>query len=310
MKYEMNGFAGAHGALRVCGSDLVDSKGEKIQLRGMSTHGMAWYPQFVCRETFAFMRDSWKINCVRLAMYTYEPQGYCTDGDKEALKALVRRGVDAATELGLYVIVDWHILNDRNPLVYQSEAIAFFDEMSRLYADHENVLYEICNEPNTSASWEDVTAYANAVIPVIRANAPDSVILVGTPTWSQDIHLALAQPLEFPNLMYTLHFYAATHKQELRDRMRFCMEQGLPVFVSEFGICDASGNGALDYEQAAAWQKLIMDYNASFMCWNLSNCDESSAILRAKCTKLSGWEDEDMNDQGKWISRWFISADR
>ena len=120
-----------HGGLSVKGTDLVDANGAKFQLRGMSTHGLAWFPQFVNYNTFKYLRDDWNTNCIRLAMYTYENGGYCTDGNKEQLKALVSSGVDYATQLGMYVIIDWHVLNDRDPNTYKSEAIKFFDDMSR-----------------------------------------------------------------------------------------------------------------------------------------------------------------------------------
>lgn len=293
--------------LQVIGADLCDANGEKIQLRGMSTHGLAWFPQYVNYETFQFMRDEWNINCVRLAMYTHEYGGYCSGGDQEKLKELVRNGVDYATKLGLYVIIDWHVLNEKDPLVYKDEAIAFFDEMSKLYADYTNVIYEICNEPNTTGTWDKITEYANEVIPVIRANDPDCVILVGTPTWSQEVDKALANPLEFDNIMYTLHFYAATHTEWLRSRMETCIQKGLPIFVSEFGICDASGNGNIDLEQAEKWKELIEQYNVSYICWNLSNNSESSAILQTTCAKLSGWTEEDLSEQGIWIRDCFLS---
>lgn len=296
-----------HGALSVNGADLVDANGEKFQLRGMSTHGIAWFPDYVCEETFTALRDEWNTNCVRIAMYTHESQGYCSDGDKEYIKGLVEKGVDIATDLGMYVIIDWHVLNEGSPLVYKDEAVAFFDEMSKKYADHANVLYEICNEPNRNASWDKVTEYANEVIPVIRANAPDSVIIVGTPTWSQEIDKAAAEPLSYDNLMYTLHFYAATHKDFLRDRMEMCISRGLPVFVSEFGICDASGNGAVDIEQANLWKDMIEKYNVSYMCWNLSNKNESSAVIAPDCSKLSGWTDDELSEEGRWIKEWFTS---
>lgn len=295
-----------HGALHVEGCDLVGSQGEKVQLYGMSTHGIAWYPQYVCEETFTALRDEWNTNCIRLAMYTYEDHGYCTDGDKEEIKALVKKGVDLATDLGMYVIIDWHILNEKSPLVYEEEAKAFFQEMSSTYADYDNVLYEICNEPNSGPSWQDVKDYANEIIPIIRANDEDAVIIVGTTTWSQDIQDALADPLDYDNLMYTLHFYAATHKDDLRNRLVECHEKGLPVYVSEFGICDASGNGGLDYASAEAWMDLIDEYNLSFQCWNLANKNESSSVFKEDCTKLSGWEDADMNDQGIWIKDVFL----
>lgn len=298
---------GKHGVLSVNGTDLVDSNGRKYQLRGMSTHGIAWFPDYINADTFKYLRDDWNTNCIRLAMYTHENNGYCTDGNKDWIKGLVKSGVDYATDLGMYVIIDWHVLGEQSPLRYKDEALKFFDEMSKLYADRGNVIYEICNEPNSSASWRDITAYANEVIPVIRANDPDSVILVGTPTWSQDIDQALSAPLSYDNVMYTLHFYAATHTDWLRSRMENCIKSGLPVFVSEFGTCDASGNGAVDVGQSNQWKDLIERYNVSYMCWNLANKNESSSIISSGCSKLYGWNDNELSRQGKWIRDWFVS---
>lgn len=298
---------GKHGALSVKGTDLVGASGEKVQLRGMSTHGIAWFPQYVNFDTFKYLRDDWNTNCVRLAMYTHENGGYCSGGNKEQLKTLVKNGVDYASQLGMYVIVDWHVLNEQNPLTYKEEAKKFFEEMSKQFADKDNVIYEICNEPNGSGSWQDVTTYANEVIPIIRANDPNSVILVGTPQWSQNIDQALAAPLKFDNVMYTLHFYAATHTDWLRSKMENCINSGLPVFVSEFGTCDASGNGAVDFGQSNAWKDIIEKHNVSYMCWNLANKNESSSIIASGCSKLYGWSDGELSTQGKWIRDWFKS---
>lgn len=294
-----------HGALHVDGADLMDENGEKFQLYGMSTHGIGWFPQYINQDSFRTLRDDWNTNCIRLAMYTAETGGYCTDGNQEDLKALVKSGVEYAAQLGMYVIIDWHILSDQNPNTYKDSALAFFEEMSSAYKDYDNVLYEICNEPNTSASWEDVKNYANEVIPVIRANNDSAVIIVGTPTWSQDIDQAAASPLEFDNIMYSLHFYAATHTDSLRSRLETCEENGLPVFISEFGMCDASGNGGNDFKQTQKWMDLIEKYNVSFMCWNLANKDESSSVFKADSTRLSDWTEDDMNESGKWIRSYF-----
>lgn len=137
----------------------------------------------------------------------------CSGGDQEQLKALVRCGVEHATRQDLYVILDWHILSDGNPQIYKEDAKAFFQEMSREYAGYPNVLYEICNEPNGGTGWQEIKSYAQEVIGVIRANDPDAVILVGTPNWSQYVDQAAADPIQgYDNLMYTLHFYAATHR--------------------------------------------------------------------------------------------------
>lgn len=290
------------GALRVEGTRLVDSHGNDVQLKGISTHGIGWYPDYINAECFRQFHEEWKVNVIRLAMYTAESGGYCTDGDKEYLKDLVRSGVSYATENDMYVIIDWHILSDNDPNMHLDEAKAFFAEMSEEYAGYENVLYEICNEPNGSTTWEDIKAYAGEIIPVIRENAKDAVILVGTPNWSQYVDQAAASPItEYGNLMYVLHFYAATHKDDLRNTMAAAIDAGLPVFVSEYGICDASGNGAIDEAQAEQWVKLMNDYGVSYIAWNISNKNETSAIFKSTCTKSSSFDESDLSSSGLWL---------
>lgn len=296
---------GQHGALHVENGKLTDADGNTVQLYGMSTHGIAWFPQYINYDSFRTLRDDWNTNCIRLAMYTAEYGGYCAGGDKEQLKQLVRDGVSYATELGMYVIVDWHILSDCDPNQNKDEAIAFFREMAEVFADNDNVLYEICNEPNGGTSWNSIKSYAEEVIPVIRAQKPDAVILVGTPTWSQEIDKAAASPLDDSNVMYTLHFYAGTHKDDLRNRLETCVQNGLPVFVSEFGMCDASGNGANDFVSTTKWLDLLNKYQISFCCWNLANKDESSSVFKASSTALSDWTDDDFNESGRWIRDYF-----
>ena len=296
---------GQHGALHVENGKLTGADGNTVQLYGMSTHGIAWFPQYINYDSFRTLRDDWNTNCIRLAMYTAEYGGYCAGGDKEQLKQLVRDGVSYATELGMYVIVDWHILSDCDPNQNKDEAIAFFREMSEAFADNDNVLYEICNEPNSGTSWDSIKSYAEEVIPVIREQKPDAVILVGTPTWSQEIDKAAASPLTFDNVMYTLHFYAGTHKDDLRNRLETCAQNNLPVFVSEFGMCDASGNGTNDFDSTTKWLDLLNKYQISFCCWNLANKDESSSVFKAASTALSDWTDEDFNESGRWIRDYF-----
>lgn len=300
---------GRHGKLSVNGTDLVDKNGEQYQLYGMSTHGIAWYPQYVSYVSFMTLRDMWNTNCIRLAMYTDENLGYCSNGDKEELKALIRSGVEYADRLGMYVIIDWHILNDHDPNVYKDEALDFFREMTELYKDHDNIIYEICNEPNTSAEWSDVKSYAEEVIPVIRGNDSDAVVIVGTPTWCQDIDKALADPLDFDNVMYSLHFYAETHKDWLRDRMESCIESGLPVFISEFNICNASGQGNVNTEEGEKWYELIEKYNLSYMCWSLANNSDSCCVFYADNPKLASWTEDDLSASGKWVVEKFKSEE-
>lgn len=301
-RQEGNAAATASGALRVDGAHLVDGDGRPVQLKGASTHGLAWFPGYVNEACFRELRDRWQMNVVRLAMYTAESGGYCSGGNREELKELIRSGVDAAARQGMYAIIDWHILSDGNPNLHLEEAKAFFDEMSGEFAGRGNVLYEICNEPNGGTSWADIKAYAEEIIPVIRSHDSDAVILIGTPEWCQRIDEAAADPiLGYDNLMYTFHFYAATHKEELRGRLSRALDAGLPVFVSEYGICDASGSGSIDEKQAGQWLDLLDKHQVSWVVWNLSNKQETSALFKSSCNKLSGFGGEDLSSSGQWI---------
>ena len=206
-----------HGNLSVNGTSIVDKNGEKFSLRGVSTHGIAWFPQYVNYETFKFMRDEWKINVIRLAMYSDPNAGY-----NKGIPEKVKEGIEYAKSLGLYVIVDWHILNDNNPNMYKKEAIEFFKEIATKYKDDANIIYEICNEPNGNTEWEkDVKPYAKEVISEIRKIDTDAIIIVGTPRWCQDVDIVSQSPLgsEYTNVMYALHFYATTHRDDIRNKL-------------------------------------------------------------------------------------------
>lgn len=288
--------------LHVSGTRLLDPQDQPVQLKGISTHGIAWFPQYINADLFQQFHDEWHANVIRLAMYTAESGGYCQDGDQEYLKDLLDQGIRCATAAQMYVIVDWHILSDNDPNQHLEESLNFFDEISEKYKDYDNILYEICNEPNGSTTWQDIRHYALSVIPVIRAHDPDAVIIIGTPNWSQYVDQAAAEPItEYDNLMYTLHFYAATHKQDLRDRMVSALDAGLPIFVTEYGICDASGNGALDLTEAQEWVRLMDEKNISYVNWNLSNKAESSAMLLPSCTKTSDITAGDLSESGLWL---------
>lgn len=295
-------FASTHGALHVVGADLYDQNGDKLQLKGISTHGLHWFPQFVNRGSFQYFRDHWGANMIRLAMYTGEGGYLSSQEQQNKLKKQIQDAVSSCTDLGMYCIIDWHILSDGNPLSHVAEARSFFAEMSSVYKDHTNILYEICNEPNGNTSWNDIKAYAEQIIPVIHANDPDAVILVGTPTWSQAVDQAAADPIRpelATNIMYTLHFYAATHKDELRSKLLSARASGLPIFISEFSTCDASGNGAVDTASANAWFRLIKENNLSYAGWSLCNKNESSAILKSSTQNTSGnWNDHDFSETG------------
>lgn len=285
-----------HGALHVSGTDLKDSHGAKFQLKGVSTHGIAWFPQYVNKDAFQTLRDNYGINTIRLAMYTNKSEGYGPDAVNK-----VQEGVKYATELGMYVIIDWHILNDGNPNQHKSEAKKFFAKMSKKYGSQKNVIYEICNEPNGNVTWnKQIKPYAKTIVKTIRKHSKNAVIVIGTPTWSQDVDIVAQSPLKGKNLMYALHFYAGTHKEWNQEKLKTAHKKGLPVIVTEFSICDASGNGALDKASGNKWLRLLDRYNISYAAWSLCNKNESSALITSSCSKTSGWTNGDLSAAGKW----------
>lgn len=293
---------GYAGKLSVSGNQLC-ANGTPIQLRGVSTHGLSWFPEYV-NEAMIGELKAWGANVFRLAMYTAESGGYCVgdDANRARLKNLVKSGVEYATNQGMYVIIDWHILSDGNPNIYKQQAVAFFSEMAQLYKDNDHVLYEICNEPNGGVSWGEVKSYAQDVIAAIRQYDADGVILVGNPTWCQEIDKVAADPLTgYSNIMYTLHFYADTHRDDLRNKLVRAVSAGIPVFVSEFGICDASGNGAINTQQADLWIQTLNQYGISFVEWSLCNKAESASLIRSDCSRTNGITTEDLSESGKWL---------
>lgn len=292
-----NNLVSYNGFLQIKNNALVNQYGEKIQLKGVSTHGLQWYGEFANEQTIKTLRDDWNSNLFRIAMYTNE-NGYIQNRN---LKEKVKEIVNIAINLDMYVIIDWHILSDGNPNIYKEEAKEFFKEMSALYKDVPNVIFEICNEPNGNVSWDnDIKPYAEEIINIIRQNS-QNIIIVGTGTWSQDVDKASLNPINDNNTMYALHFYSGTHTQYLRDRAKEALNK-IPIFVSEWGVSDASGNGGVYLEEAQKWVDFMNENNLSWASWSLSNKNESSAILLPNAP-FNNISDEYLSEAGKFIKQ-------
>ncbi|MNQ01330.1 Endoglucanase 5A [compost metagenome] len=285
-------FVKKHGQLSVKGTQLVDKNQNPIVLRGMSFGWHSIWPRFYNAGAVNWLKKDFNCNIVRAAMgieigerpYLKEPEF-----SKEKIKAVI----DAAIKADIYVIIDWHSHN-----INLDEAKVFFAEMSKSYGKYPNVIYEIFNEPDYE-TWEEVKAYSEEVIQVIRENDPDNIILVGCPRWDQDIHLPAADPIRgYDNLMYTMHFYAATHEKWLRDRTDEAIKNGLPVFISESAGMEASGDGPLN---DVAWQEYIDWMEArklSWITWSVSDKDETCSILKTTAKSDGKWKDEDLKESG------------
>ena len=297
-----------HGALKVSGNHIVDSHGQVFMLQGMSTHGIMWetFSNILSTNSLRVLRDDWRCNAVRIAMYTEEWGGYTTGYASQA-KAKVETGVANATSLGMYVIIDWHILHDGNPQTHQREAIDFFKEMAETYKNYSNVIFELCNEPNGGVTWaSQIKPYCQAVVKAIRDTGAKNLVICGTGTWSQDIDKVLGNRLSDANCLHTLHFYANTHTDWLRQRLQNCYNSGLPVLVTEFGTCDASGSGYVNESQTRAWYNLLKNLKVGWFNWSAASKDETASAFKVgtNLANISAGESQ-LTPSGKLIRTLF-----
>jgi endoglucanase len=280
-----------HGNLSVKGVNLVDQQGNPLMLVGVSYGWHNWWPRFYNKETVKWLADDWKCSVVRAAMGVEPAKGYLDSPDwsKEKIEAVI----EGAIENNIYVIIDWHSHG-----IQTKAAIQFFEEMAQKYGKYPNIIYEIFNEP-VKDSWDTIKAYSIDVIKSIRKYDPDNVILVGCPHWDQDIHLVADNPIEgYTNLMYTVHFYADTHGQDLRDRSDYALRKGIPVFVSESAGMAASGNGPINYGEWQKWIDWMNKNQISIVMWSISDKDETCSMLKPGAGSEGNWKDADMKESG------------
>ncbi len=285
-------FVKTHGQLSLKGTQLVDKNQTPIVLRGVSFGWHSMWPRFYNEKAVAWLKKDFNCTIVRAAMgieigeHSYNKE---TQFSKDKIESVIK----GAIKSDIYVIVDWHSHN-----INLNEAVAYFDEISKKFGKYPNVIYEVFNEPDYE-TWPEVKAYSEKVIKAIRANDPDNIILVGCPKWDQDVNLPAADPIQgYDNLMYTMHFYAATHQKELRDRTDEAIKSGLPIFISESAGMEATGDGPLNLK---AWQEYI-DWmetkKLSWITWSISDKEETCSMLKKSASSEGNWKEKDLNESG------------
>ncbi len=280
-----------HGNLSVNGTKLTDEHGQTTVLNGVSLGWHNWWPRFYNAGTVKWLANDWRCSVIRAAMGVDPKNGYIDNPDwsKEKMDAVIQGAIDN----GIYVLIDWH-----SHTLKLDQAKTFFAEMAKKYGKYPNIIYELYNEP-VKDSWPQVKEYSTELIKTIRAIDPDNVILVGSPHWDQDIHLAADDPITgFSNIMYTCHFYAATHGQFLIDRCNYSLSKGLPLFISESAGMEASGQGAIDDK---AWQKWIdwcKSNDISLIFWSVSDKNETCSMLKTSASSGGNWTENDLKESG------------
>ncbi|HEV2784351.1 MAG TPA: cellulase family glycosylhydrolase [Actinophytocola sp.] len=271
-----------NGQLHVCGTKLCNQHNQPIQLRGMSTHGLQWYRQCVNNASLDALATNWTADVLRISMYIQE-DGYETN--PRFFTDLVHQIIEQVTARGMYAIVDWHMLDPGDPNFNLSRARTFFTEIAQRHNGKNNLLYEIANEPN-GVTWSTVRSYAEQLIPVIRQNDPDTPILVGTRAWSSlgvsdgaSETEVINNPVRAGNIMYTFHFYAASHGTEYLNTLSRAADR-IPMFVTEFGTQTASGDGGNNFTRAQQYLDLMASKKISWVNWNYSDDFRSGAVFR------------------------------
>ena len=288
-----------NGALSVQGNQIVNKNNTVISFAGPSLFwSNTWWggEDYYTKDVVSWVKSDWNATIIRAAMGVDESGGYITDTTN---KTRVKVVVDEAINQGMYVIIDWHSHHAED---YKSQAIDFFKEMANIYGDYDNVIYEIYNEP-LNVSWSSVIKpYAEDVIEAIREIDSDNLIIVGTPNWSQDVDVASNDPItDYDNIAYTLHFYAGTHAENLRDKATIALNNGIALMATEWGTVNANGDGAVDEEETNLWMDFLCENNISHCNWALNDKKEGASALVEGASNSGGWSESDLTTSGKLV---------
>jgi endoglucanase len=289
-----------NGALKVENGIIVNKNGVAPQLRGISFSWSLWQGRkYYNPAVVNWLCSDFKSTIIRASMGVQPAHGYLQE---PALQTqLIENVVDQAVNDGIYVLIDWH---DHHSNQHLAQSKAFFTQMAKKYAGVPNVIYEIWNEPEGPISWDTVKNYAVQVITEIRKYDANNLIVVGSPHWDQDVDVAAASPITgFTNIAYSFHFYASdpNHQEKLRAKANLALNKGLPLIVTEWGVGESNGNGKFDKELVKGWFKWMEDNKLSWTNWNITDKNETTALLLPGAPDNGGWTNDQLSSAGVYI---------
>jgi endoglucanase len=290
-----------HGQLKVSGNKILGADNNPALLRGMSLFWSQWAGKYYNSNVVKWLKDDWCSSVIRAAM-AVDNGGYATNSTVEKNKVFAV--IDAAIANGIYVIVDFHV---HDAVLYKNEAKTFFAEVATKYGAQPNIIYEIWNEP-LDVSWSNVIKpYHNELVQTIRAIDPDNIIICGTRSWSQRVDEAANDPVTGTNIAYTLHYYAASHGQSLRDYCTQALNKNVAIFVTEYGVCEASGDGAINAAESNAWWAYLDSKGISYCAWAISDKAESASALPGGASGNGGWAANTLTASGTLVRNYYKS---
>jgi len=248
--------------LHTDGRFIKDSTGRTVILRGVAVADLMELDTMRAPMNVATLLDlisdasqGWYARVVRLTVY---PPDYLPDPDGYFANYL-QPAVDHATARGLYAIVDWHEIGDAAPA--DQETRQFWAKAAPAFASYSNVLYEVFNESEDlgDTSWATWKANAQPWVDQIRRDAPDNIILIGAPFWTQDIGDAVTDPFAGSNLAYVGHIYPGISPSVWGPGGAFTqVAAARPMMITEWGYRDGgtdptSGTQASFGDPLRAW---------------------------------------------------------
>ena len=297
------GPVSGHGQLQVRGSQLVDMRGRAFVLRGMSLFWSQWMGTFYNADLVRWLCADWKINVIRASLGVHQG-GYLANPEVEFGK--VETIIAAAIDLDIYVIVDWHAHHPE-----PEAASAYFRKLSVKYHGIPNLILEPWNEPAGIYGWaKDIRPYHAAVLPHIRAGWPRNLVILGTENYSQGVEAAAEHPVEADNVAYSFHFYAASHRRQMRQRVKRALAARCCLIATEFGTCEADGDGRFDPTETRKWLRFLNRHAIGHVNWAISDKAETCAALRPGADVSGHWLRTDLTPSGRMIRSYMRAAAR
>ncbi len=201
---------------------------------------------------------NWGANIIRFPVH---PEAWRSRG-KEAYLKLLDDGVKWATEVGLYVIIDWHSIGNLRTEMYQApyyettrkETYEFWRTMAAHFKGNTTVaFFELFNEPTVISgqlgvcTWQDWKAMNEEMILIIRAHGTKAIPLVAGFNWAYDLTPVAKDPINAEGIAYVSHPYPMKREKPWEEKWTAdwgFVAKKYPVILTEIGFCGAGEKGA------------------------------------------------------------------
>jgi endoglucanase len=331
-------------ALHVQGNRIVDETGNTVVLRGVAVPdigvlfsdggGISGVTGRIDEILGAAALD---IHAIRLPVYprtvvndgnpTYSPLPYPV-GPAAPLEAgavmelsasdyiaqVLQPAVDYATSKNLYAIVDYHQIDNVTTGTSSADAVTFWTTVAPVFAGYSNVVYEAFNEPIDSTGNAGITAAgawtsafttaAQSWISAIRAGAPNNVIIVGSPSWSQYPDGALTAGLTGGNLVFTAHAYPSNWPGTGFQSRVAKAAMGEPVAMTEWGY--SIGTMTPNDTWAQNLQTFVNSGGESWTAWVADPYWGPPMFTRPTTSTFNSFNG--LNDFGTFVQNWLAAA--